>query len=209
MDSQNPFRTLAPSVDGDVIQVLARTHAPLTGAKIARLAERSPSQVRVVLQALERHGIVHSERHGQAYSYSLNRDHVLAEAIELIFSAADRFERRVADAIAAWPVKPTGVALFGSFARRDGDAGSDVDVLLVRPANVSEEHEAWNAQRRQLAASIQRWVGNPAQILELGEEELTTAVRRDEPLVENLRRDGVTVFGDVDSRLRTAQSIPQ
>lgn len=209
MDPQNPFRTLAPSVDGDVIQVLARTHAPLTGAKIAVLAERSPSQVRVVLQGLERHGIVHSERHGQAYSYALNRDHVLAEAVELIFTAGERFERRVADAIAAWPVEPTGVALFGSFARRDGDADSDVDVLLVRPSNVTDDDEEWNAQRRQLAASIQRWVGNPAQILELGEEELTTAIRRDEPLVENLRRDAVTVFGDMASRLRIPESAPQ
>jgi Nucleotidyltransferase domain len=209
MDPSNPFRTLAPSVDGDVIQVLARTHAPLTGAKIAVLAERSPSQVRVVLQGLERHGIVHSERHGQAYTYVLNRDHVLAEAIDLIFTASQRLEHRVAEAIAGWPVKPTGVAFFGSFARRDGDADSDVDVLLVRPTNVSDEDEAWGSQRRRLAASIQRWVGNPAQILELSEEELTVAIRRDEPLVENLRRDAVAVFGDIVSRLGTPDRILQ
>jgi predicted nucleotidyltransferase len=209
MDPRNPFRTLAPSVDGDVIQVLARTHAPLTGARVAVLAERSPSQVRVVLQGLEQHGIVYSERHGQAYSYTLNRDHVLGDAIELILAAGKRFERRVADAIAAWAVKPSAAALFGSFARRDGDADSDVDVLLVRPVNVSEEDEAWSAQRRQLAASIQTWVGNPAQILEVGDEELTTAIRRGEPLVENLRRDAVTVFGDIASRLLIPERVPQ
>lgn len=209
MDPRNPFRTLAPSVDGDVIQVLARTHAPLTGARVAALAQRSPTQVRVVLKGLEQHGIVHSERHGQAFSYLLNRNHVLAEAIELIFTAGERFEHRVAEAVASWPVKPVGVALFGSFARRDGDADSDVDVLVIRPDSVSEETSAWTTQRHQLATSIEAWVGNPAQILELSEAEFATAVRGNEPLVTSLRRDAVTVFGETTSRMRITERAPR
>lgn len=202
MDPKNPFLTLAPSVEGDVLAALSRTHAPLTGARIAELCERSGTRVRAVLRNLEHHGIVHSERHGRAYSYLLNRDHVLAEAIELIYTAGERFEQRVTEAIAAWDVQPVLAALFGSFARRDGDADSDVDLLLVRPANVSEDDDIWGEQRHLLSASIETWTGNSAQILELADVELDDAIRRREPLVANLQRDAVAVFGDIPRRLR-------
>lgn len=209
MDPTNPFRTLAPSVEGDVLAALSRTHAPLTGARIAELCERSGTRVRAILRNLEHHGIVHSERHGRAYSYTLNRHHVLADAIEFIFTAGERFEQRVTDAIAAWDVQPVAAALFGSFARRDGDADSDVDLLLVRPTKVSEDNDIWGKQRHHLAASIETWAGNPAQIVELAEGELADAIRRRDPLVANLQRDAVAVFGDIPTRLRVVGRTPQ
>lgn len=139
----------------------------------------------------------------------MNREHVLADAVDLVFRTGDRFERRVRDAIAAWAVEPVAAALFGSFARRHGDADSDVGVLLVRPREVAGEHESWRQQRHQLATSIEAWTGNPAQVLELDEDELAEAVRRKEPLVANLRGEAVAVFGDVTSRLGVPAGVPR
>ena len=73
MDWQNPLRSIAPTVDADVLQVLARTHEPVTGNKLAQLAGRSYAQVHAVVGRLVDHGIVDVRQVGRTYAYNLNR----------------------------------------------------------------------------------------------------------------------------------------
>jgi predicted nucleotidyltransferase len=208
MDLANPLRTVAPTVDADVLAVLARTRLPLTGAGVQRLAGRSYTQVSGVLRRLVEHGLVDVERHGRTNSYQLNRDHVLAPAVESVVAADDEVEARLRAALEAWTPPPVAAAIFGSFARRDGDAGSDVDVLLVRPDEVDGDDPAWTAQRYDLARRLERWIGNPAQMVEVSAGELRGALRRSDALVASLRRDGRDLTGrslrSLLSRSRTA-----
>lgn len=195
MDLSNPLRAVAPGVEGDVLAALLRTHAPLTGARVAALAERGETQVREVLRRLEGQGLVDVERHGQSYSYVMNRQHVLAPALEALQQALPAVEERVRTLVNGWTVAPASVMLFGSAARRDGDAESDVDVLLVRSDDLDADDEAWAEQRHELARSIEQWTGNAVQVLELSTAELATAVRRKEPLIAELQADGVVLAG--------------
>jgi predicted nucleotidyltransferase len=195
MDLSNPLRAVAPGVEGDVLAALLRTHAPLTGARVAALAERGETQVRAVLRRLERQGLVDVERHGQSYSYVLNREHVLAAPLESLQQAMPEVEGRIRSLVDDWAVAPASVMLFGSAARRDGDADSDLDVLLVRADDVDADDEAWAAQRHELARSIESWTGNAVQVLELSTAELDKAGRRREPLIAQLRTDGVVLAG--------------
>jgi predicted nucleotidyltransferase len=195
MDISNPFRSIAPTVDADVLRVLVRTHTALTGMKVAELAGRSYAQVRSVLRRMVDDGLVDAEQHGQAYSYRWNRDHVIADAVEAIARAAEGVERRLADEAASWDPAPVAIVVFGSFARRDGGVKSDLDVLLVRSDEVAEDHERWSRQRHELARKAERWTGNRAQILELSATELSVAVERNEDLVRSLRRDGRVLYG--------------
>ena len=195
MDLSNPLRAVAPGVEGAVLAVLLRSHAPLTGARVAALAERSETQVRVVLRRLEHHGLVETERHGQSYSYLLNRDHVLVPGLEQMQRAMLTVEDMIRTVVGDWTLPPASLLLFGSAARRDGDAGSDIDVLLVRRDSTDVDDDPWPAQRHALARHIERWTGNTAQIVELSESELATAVKRGEPLIGGLRADGVVLAG--------------
>lgn len=195
MDLSNPLRAIAPGVEGDVLAALLRIHAPLTGARVAALAERGETQVRAVLRRLEQQGVVDVERHGQSYSYVLNREHVLAPALEALQQAMPEVEGRVRSLVDGWPVVPASVMLFGSAARRDGTADSDVDVLLIRSEGVDADDEAWAEQRHELAQSIEQWTGNAVQVLELSTAELAKAVRRKEPLIAQLQADGVVLAG--------------
>jgi predicted nucleotidyltransferase len=200
MDLSNPLRAVAPGVEGDVLAALLRTHAPLTGARVAALAGRGETQVRAVLRRLEQQGLVDVQRHGQSYSYVINREHVLAPALEALQQALPTVEGRIRSFVDGWSVAPASVMLFGSAARRDGDVESDVDVLLVRSDGVHAEDEAWAAQRHELAQRLERWTGNAVQVLELSTAELAKAIRRKEPLVAQLQADGVVLAG---SDLRT------
>lgn len=195
MDPANPLRTLAPTVDADVLLVLYSTRGLLTGARVAKLAGRSYAQVRAVLHRLVDDGVVDVERHGNAFSYRSNRDHVVAESLEAIATATNRVEQRLASQAAAWPLPAQALGVFGSFARRDGGPDSDLDLLLVRPDAVDEDDAQWRQQRQELARSAQRWTGNRVQILEMSAAELARAVDLGEPLIAALDDDARVLVG--------------
>lgn len=197
MDLVNPLRSVAPSVDSDVLAVLLRTHAPLTGQRVADLAGRSGTQVREVLGRLVEHGLVLSERHGQSVSYSLNREHVLVPALEVIQEALPTVLDRVRSAVEAWATPAAGVMVFGSAARGEAGPESDIDLLLVRPDDVEYEDAVWEAQRYELQRATATWAGNRVQVVEVSAAELAQAIRRVEPLVENLRADGIVLAGSI------------
>ena len=62
--------------------------------------------------------------------YVLDRDHIAAPAIELLASLHGELISRIRKTLERWPIAPQLVGLFGSAARRDGDADSDIDVLV-------------------------------------------------------------------------------
>lgn len=197
MDLSNPLRSVAPSVEADVLGVLARTHVPLTGLRVQQLAGRSYGRVRLVLQRLVDHGLVFVEQHGNTKSYLLNRGHVLAAPLEAMVNAAWAIEDELRESVARYPIRPAALVLFGSFARRDGDAASDVDILLVRPEDVDSDDESWDAQRESLVRDLERRTGNRVQVVELSAAEFSEAVARNEPLIGSIRNDGVIVAGAV------------
>lgn len=195
MDLSNPLRSVVPTVDADVLAVLARTHAPLSGARVQRMAARSYAQVRDVLRRQVDHGLVDVEQHGNTYSYRLNRAHVLAPAVEALVLAGDEVESRLRALLERWNPAPVAVAVFGSFARRDGDAGSDIDLLVVRHDQIDEDGPGWADQRYELARELESWTGNTVQVVELSASELHDAAGRDDPLILSLLRDGRILVG--------------
>lgn len=195
MDLSNPLRSVAPTVEADVLAVLAHTHAPLTGLRIQELAGRSYARVRLVLRRLVEHGLVLVERHGNTNSYVLNRDHILAGPVEAMVDASSTLESEIRSVVDHNHLRPAAVVLFGSFARRSGDADSDIDILLVRPDDIDGDAPSWVAQRGLLADTVERRSGNRAQIVELSTTELDEAVAHNEPLIDSLRADGVVVAG--------------
>jgi predicted nucleotidyltransferase len=195
MDLQNPLRTVAPTVESDVLAVLAQTQRPLTGAAIERLAGRSHAQVLDVLRRLVRSGLVDADRVGNAVQYRMNRDHVLASGVEQMLSGAQAVEARLQEFAASCLPAPEAVVLFGSFARRDGDSDSDIDVLVIRPDAIHTDDSQWAEVRLSIAKHLERWTGNRCQVVELSVGELRKAALRREPLVESLRQEGREIFG--------------
>ncbi len=195
MDLSNPLRAVSPGVEGDVLAVLLLNHAPLTGARVAALAERSETQVRTVLRRFEQHGLVDVERHGQSHTYLLNRQHVLVPGLEVLERGPHEVEDRIRGLVDGWAPRPASLVMFGSSARRDGDADSDIDLLLVRSEEVDADDETWAKQRHELAQAVERWTGNAVQVVELSTAELAKAVRRKEPLISQLRADGIVLAG--------------
>lgn len=201
MDVSKPFTAISPGVDADVLVVLAGSTKPRSGRELARRAGRSNTGVRHVLDRLVEHGLVNREEVGRTFLYELNRGHLLAPIVEQMTGMRAKLVRRLRDAIGAWAVPAVHASLFGSAARGDGDASSDIDLLIVRPADVDPDDAGWRSQIDGLADLVRRWTGNHAGIAEIPEGELPRLRKDRPPVVEEVREDAVDLAGESTRKL--------
>jgi hypothetical protein len=224
MDLSDPTRAVTPTLDGPVLAVLAAAGRPLTAGEVAAEAARgSEIGIRRSLARLVEQGIVRATIVGRNRVHELNRDHVAAGVAVALAGLRLELWRRLRAELAGWDPPPLYAAVFGSAARGDGDAASDIDLLLVRdpfpgelhrpersPAwsgwavaaealvaasvAVKAEHvdpERWQAQVDRLRALVQRWTGNPLQVVELSIFEWSLPSDAHDRLLTEVRQDGV------------------
>lgn len=196
MDVARPFSAVSDSVDVDVLVALAGSSTPRSGRELARMSGRSNTGVQHVLDRLVAHGLVERMEAGRAFMYVLDRDHLLAPAVEQMAGARVELVRRLRETIGAWAVPPVHASLFGSTARGDGGLSSDVDLFIVRPAAIDAEDQTWREQVDDLAESVRRWTGNHAGISEVSESELPQMRRDRPPVVEEVGMDAVDLAGE-------------
>lgn len=196
MDLSAPYRAVSPTVEGAVLMVLVGTTRPLTGREVGLLANRSEAGVRRALRRLSEHGLITTQEAGRALLHTLNRSHVAAPAVERLAEMRSEFLGRLRAEVDEWSIKPVRVALFGSAARADGDTRSDIDLLVIRPEDVSEDDPTWESQLRSLSTAVLGWTGNHAAIAELPAAD---AVRLESgllPIAQEIGRDAITIWGD-------------
>lgn len=205
MDFRRPLRIVTPTLDADVLEVLAHADAEMSGREIQRLAGHgSPQGIRNAADRLTEQGIVVRRRAGGAHLYKLNRDHLAARPIEELADMPSLLTRRLRTMIEAnWKTRPVAVVLFGSAATGRATEGSDLDLLVVRPAGCDPDAAPWQTQLAQLEEQARQWSGNDARIVEYGEEELV-AGRPDELVLEALE-EGISLCGEQQALLRQAR----
>jgi predicted nucleotidyltransferase len=196
MDVARPYTAVCTTLDGDVLQVLARTTGVLTGREVAALTgRRSHSGVLDALHRLTKHGLVTRVELNRAYLFTLNREHLAAPAVEILMGMRAELLRRLRGELDSWEIAPAHVSMFGSAARGDGDTGSDIDLLVIRPGDVADDNATWRAQLADLKDQIRRWTGNHAQIVELADEEVIRLREDERAIVAALRSDAVVLYG--------------
>ena len=196
MDIRYPIRTVVSTLDGPVLEVLARTTRPLTGREVHRLARTgSSSGVRLVLARLAEQGIVYSEHRATAVFYAANRDHLAWTAIETLANLRRTLLQRLLTEFESWQLPPLHASLFGSTARADGDETSDIDILLIRPDGVAEDESPWADQVDRLRRLVMVWTGNRCQAFQLDRQRLAAHVHAQDPLIDSLLRDAITLAG--------------
>jgi hypothetical protein len=189
-------------LEGEVLSVLAGTSKPLTGRELARLARRGSDRgLRLALNRLAEQGIVDTLAAPPAVLYSLNRDHVAAPVALALADLRGTLLARLRDRFAGWETPARHASLFGSAARADGDSSSDIDIFIVRAAEVSLEDPVWRRQLESLSRDATRWTGNHVGLSEVGEDELNALTATRPPVVEELQRDGITLAGPDADRL--------
>jgi predicted nucleotidyltransferase/DNA-binding transcriptional ArsR family regulator len=234
MDLLDPTRAVTATLDGPVLVVLAQAGKPLTVGEVAAQASRgSEIGIRRSLARLSEQGIVRATEMGRNRVHELNRDHVAAPVAQALADLRLALWQKFRSRLSGWNPKPLYGCVFGSAARGDGDADSDIDVLLVRGpvagefelrrrsagrgkalAGYAEEFAAvemterqaakWDRQVGELHDLVQAWTGNRLQVMEISADQWADHRRQRTPLFEEISRDAVQVAGSTS--LTTAAS---
>lgn len=182
-----PILSVIPSLDGPVLAALSGTNSPLSLAEIhAQAGRRSKSGVRQVLLRMVDEGLVLRVPGG----FVLNRQHLAAPAVIMLADLHGELSRRIRSAVDSWQGDVALVGLFGSAARRDGDAESDIDVLVVSDA------AGLDSFVEELTVLIRSWTGNPAQVIGVSAAELRRLRRAKEPIVARWEQELMVISGD-------------
>lgn len=202
MDLAHPLRSLVPSLDSAVLEVLARTESGLSATQITRLSHRGTrAGQRPVLDRLVEHGLVVADPSSTGHLYRLNRGHLLADAVLSAARARSTLLERLAAACLALRPAPIHASVFGSVARGEGGAESDVDLMLVMDADADLATDDWDEQLRSLEDSVHLWTGNRLETVVLDHTRLRAAAHRGELLMRTWSRDARTLIGPTPDEL--------
>jgi len=196
MDLRTPISTVVPSLDGPVLQVLARSDEGLSGRQIHKLAgSGSVAGVRLVLQRLAVTGLVHVDDLGNSLLYRLNRKHLVAPIVELLADLRSTLISRITDEISGWRTPPVHASVYGAIARGDGDLDSDVDLLLIRPDHLDAGDVLWEDQAGRLVQTVVDLTGNPAHVFELSRTELAGHLATEDPILNDWAHPSIQLSG--------------
>ena len=193
MDLSSPLSSLLKRTDAAALRVLAEVGEPISGRQVARLAAQSTAaNIRLSLLRLTEVGLVSAAPRMDAVMYEANRDHLLWPAVEVALDSEAELIRRIRGLIKEGNFQYTSVVLYGSVARGDSDAESDIDLLVVQSRGGTLRRTFVDLLRR----DVERWTGNRAQILDLSPHELRRMSEARDPIVSSWLDEGRLIVGD-------------
>ncbi len=203
MDYVRPVQALIPGVQGQILGVLAETTAQLNLTTIARLAGVSPAQASRVLPELVHLGLVERMEAPPSALFRLVDENLVGRLVRSMTDLRYVALRTVGDCSALQKPRPEHVIVFGSFARGEADADSDLDVVIVRPAAINDSDSAWAASMVTLNQDLTRALGNPVNILEVGAHDFDRRLKSRSELWRSIRSEGIVVYGDAPENLQS------
>lgn len=205
MNLNRPLTSLIPSLEGEVLTVLAGAETSFTGNQVHKIiGAYSDRGVRDALKRLCAQGIVISQSAGAADLYTLNQSHLLANYIKRIANVRTEFFDLLSREVDSWRLKPNCAAVFGSTVRKDMTTDSDIDIFFSRPPTIEFGETSWRAQITKLALMGEKLTGNHFQIFELGISEINQELKVKGGVIYSIIDDGVVFHGPKDylSKLR-------
>lgn len=162
-----------------------------SGRTLAASCEMSVAQVNNILRRLESIGIVFSESVPPAKRYFLNREHVLALPLLQLVRARSTVFNWLKERLMQLHGLDRAI-VFGSVARGEDIAESDLDLLLVFKAEIGESGEE-SLQR--IAEDFFRLTGNELNPILRKMSDVTPKLISTSPLLQTIALEGQSIIG--------------
>lgn len=195
MDFVRPIEAIVPGSQGRVLAVLAETTAELNLRTIAQLAAVSQAQASRVLPGLVELGLVERREVPPSSLFRLVPEHIASRALLALARSTDTMFDEIGRLAAALPRPPASVIVFGSFARREADVNSDIDIVVVRPVAIDDDDDAWIESLEAWRHDVRQLAGNPVEVLQVSADEAASKVAGRSQVWIDIRRDGRVVHG--------------
>lgn len=183
------FGGLIPGASGAVLAVLLRTGVPLTGRQVHGLVRDQCSlwSAQQALASLADLGVVEGRAVGRAIVHTINEDHYAIQPLRVLLDPIAALRETVRAVVGS---SVDAVVLFGSVARGEATAESDVDLAVLAPSG-------WEG-RTELEDAIRVRLGNDCDVLVFTPEEFgLLAGSGEEPVVGQIVADGVVLLGSL------------
>lgn len=181
------FGGLIPGARGAVLAALLRTGTPLTGRQVHGLVrdEFSLWSVQQALATLVELGVVESRPVGRAMVHTINEDHVTVQPLRVLLDPVAALREAVHGVVGS---SVDAVILFGSVARGEANAGSDIDLVVLASPD-------WGG-RTELEDAVRARLGNDCDVLVFTPQEFSRlAASGEEPVLAEILSDGVLLLG--------------
>ena len=157
----------------------------------------APGNASAVIEELIQSGLVSETVAGRSSMVLLNRNHLAAGPVLALAGLRGELIRRLRERLSAWP-DLHGAWLLGSVARGDASSDSDIDLLIV-----AEDLQSLDLHDRlsHLQADVRSWTGNDLQLVEHSPSSWRQLVRAKNPLIEQIRLDGIALASGTSSLL--------
>jgi predicted nucleotidyltransferase len=184
-----PLLDVVPGVRGQLLYALARSEVPVTRRRLAGMAGVAPGNANSILDDLVHSGLCNETAAGRSLMVSLNRKNLAAEQVLALTALRATLINRLRAELKRW--KGLKAAwLFGSVARSDSNEDSDIDLAMVF---VDPESEVSTRNISELQVLLREWTGNEVQIAEYSEAAWARLVLTQNPLVGQIRQDGIAL----------------
>lgn len=199
-DNRGPGGLLDEALGGTphvrILRYLCRAGGEHTGRAIGRAVSISHPSVHRALRTLARRGIVKAIRHGPAIAYRLNEEHwLIRTGIRPLFDAEAGFFAILGEAVrraAGVPVR--SVLVFGSLARGEASAESDIDLLCLTAGAAAGQEVERNLT--EAGSNLHRQFGRRVSVMVLPADDFARRYRRRERLAREIVESGWVVAGD-------------
>ena len=181
-----PFGGLLPGARGAVLSVLLRTDTRLTGRQIHALVSDRHSlwSVQEALKAWVQLGVIHIEIISRTGLHSINEDHYTVPPLRSLLDPMAALTKTAAQIVGE---DVEAVIVFGSVARGEAKAGSDIDLAVIAQSGWDGGIDLEDAVRKRL--------GNDCDVLVFTAKEFRSLAAAHEPVVDEILVDGIPLIG--------------
>ena len=194
MDFLRPVEAVIPGAQGKLLAVFAETTAGLSVRTAARLSGVSLAQTSRILPELATLGILDRTEIPPSTVYQLVEENAASRAIRSLARSRDRVLSELGELAKLMVIPPVSIIVFGSFARGEAGRESDVDIVMVRGSCIDASSE-WSEGLDEWRRSARRLTGNEVEVMEVGEFDVSLRLRSRRPVWQDIRREGIVVFG--------------
>ena len=178
-----------------ILRYLVNTQNEQSGRRIAIGAGINHEQCHSALQDFYREGLLNMHRAGNAFLFSLRKDHYLAERIIIpLFEKESRLPQTLIEEIRQVKNrKISSLVLFGSIAKGKSKPHSDVDVLVIVDNRANKERTAEDIRKRN-DYFLSRY-GNALSPFVVTEKEFKERNKKGDSIIKEIIKYGKVISG--------------
>ncbi|MDP8248210.1 MAG: nucleotidyltransferase domain-containing protein [Candidatus Tritonobacter lacicola] len=189
-----------------ILRFMIHARLPMNGREIAKAVGLSHVRCHTILKELSEQGIITLRKIGRSTVYELQHDHIVVKHwLKPLFREEKQLKKRLARTVTKHlSVNPVSVILFGSIARKEDRLGSDIDMLLIMPgrANLKKcKRELSGAEE-----AVTQLYGNHLSPLLMKHNLFITKLKREDPFLKEVLRDGQQIYGKTIPELLSNES---